>query len=112
MNLIDYLGGESGFTVDRRASSVGKHLPNAVTIEIRSSYRDAITAVGSAPIYPAVIIREDGQAFIMSAGGSGLIWVCGTPTSKQLEVADKVYRTLRSMGAPFGFSQIDGFPAD
>ncbi len=112
MNLIGYLADEPEFTVDRRASSVGNHPPNAVTIEVHGSYRDAIASISTAPVYPAVIIRENGHGFIMSAGGSGLIWICGEPNAKQLEVALRVYRVLRSMGAQFGFSQINGFPED
>lgn len=108
-NLIGYLGNENGFTVDRRARLIGTHSPNATSIEIIPSYRDAMLRLSSAQIYPCAIVREDGQTFIMSAGGSALIWVCGEPNTKQLEATEKIYRTLRSMGAVFGFSQIDGF---
>ena len=104
--LPDYFVDDPGATIDRRARMVGGELSNAITIELQPSYSAALLNVSSSSVYPSAIIREDGHIFVMSAGGSALIWVCGEPNSKQLEATERVYRVLRSMGAPFGFSQI------
>ncbi len=112
MILSDYFVGDPAVTIDRRASKIDVHHPGLASIELRASTQQAFDSLPDVPVYPAAIVREDGRLFIMSAGGSGLIWICGEPNAKQLKVAEKVYRTLRSMGAQFGFSQINGFPED
>lgn len=98
----DYFAGEAGFIVDGRASKRDVGTPRMVRLYRCPSFNEALPLAMTAEEIPVAIVKPDGTAFILTAGGSGHIWVCGDVLNvKQQVTVDRLRDVMISIGGAF-----------
>lgn len=100
-SLVDYLQDDPSVTIDRQAAAKDQNHPASVTVTfIEGSFAHVLELASRSMNRFCAIVRDDGSIFVLTAGGSGEIAVCGEQANfKQQAAIDKLTAILRSMGA-------------
>lgn len=102
-SLADLLAGQAGIILDPRHHLRGRGAPQPVSV-VRSDGALGLLidrAVNSDPT-PVAIVGQTGQAIILTAGESGVIWRQGEETEAQRAQIEAISEALRSLGSSAG----------
>lgn len=101
-NLLDFFAGDPNVVVARHAELRDRRKPSVSDFRWIESYAVALRALADVARYPAALIREDGRILLLSAGGSGLVWVCtndGEIKDVQRVAFDRLLFVFNQLGA-------------